>query len=60
MKIAYTFAEAAEATGYGLTVIKVAVRHNDILPSYANSKPVIHRDELDRWVKSLPSEPPAV
>jgi hypothetical protein len=55
-KLAFTFEEAAAATGYGKTVIKLAVRDGDITASYANSKPVIRRAELDRWLESLPSE----
>jgi hypothetical protein len=56
-KLAFTFEEAAAATGYGKTVIKMAVRRGDIIPSYANSKPVIRLEELQHWLEALPAEP---
>lgn len=56
-KLAYTYEEAGEATGYSGTVIKRAVRDGDLSPSYANAKPVIREEELRRWLASLPAEP---
>lgn len=56
-KLAYTFEEAGQATGYSETTIKDAVRRGDIAPSYANTKPVILAAELQRWLEALPAEP---
>ncbi|ALJ22088.1 hypothetical protein [Microbacterium sp. No. 7] len=53
-KISYSIPEAAEATGYGETTIKEAVRCGDLTPRYANRKPVILADDLQQWVASLP------
>lgn len=55
-KISYSLEEAAAATGYGETTIKVAIRHGDLVPRYANSKPVIPAGELAAWIESLPTE----
>lgn len=54
-KLAYSLAEAAEATGYSKRTIQLAVEHNDLVARYANSKPVIETAELQRWVRSLPT-----
>lgn len=56
-KLAYSFEEAAEATGYSVATIRTAVRNHDLIARYANSKPVIRTCELDDWLRSLPTEP---
>jgi len=56
-KLAYTYDEAGESSGYGKTTIKEAVLRGDLIASYANTHPVIDADELKRWIKSLPHEP---
>lgn len=56
-KLAYSIPEAVDATGYSETVIKDAIRRDDIVTSYANTKPVILATELQRWLESLPNEP---
>ena len=56
MKLAFSLPEAAEATGYSLATIKRAIRAHDLVPRYANSKPVIPAAELARWVENLPTE----
>lgn len=58
MKLSYTYDEAAEATGYSERTIRDAVRNHDLTASYANSKPVIRRQELEDWLQSLPNEKP--
>lgn len=57
-KLAYTYDEAAEATGYSVRTIKEAVARGDILARYANSKPVIQAAELEAWLSSLPTVSP--
>lgn len=57
IKLALTLDEAAEASGYSRRVIQIAIARHELIPSYANSKPVIRVAELDRWLESLPSEP---
>lgn len=56
-KLAYNLVEAAAATGYSVSTLRIAIRRFDLVASYANSKPVILADELRDWLKSLPTEP---
>lgn len=56
VKLAYSLEEAAEATGYGQTTLKVAIRRGELVAAYANTKPVILADELKSWLASLPTE----
>ena len=57
-KLAYSIPEAAEATGYGVTTIKEAIAAHDLVPRYANRKPVIPAVELERWISGLPTVKP--
>jgi hypothetical protein len=57
VKLAYTMQEAADATGYSLTTLHGFVRVGDIRAGYANSKPVIEKRELLRWLAALPDSP---
>lgn len=57
--LAYPIPDAGDASGYSETVIKRAIAKGDLAPRYANSKGVILADELDEWLHSLPTEPPA-
>ena len=58
MKRAFSFEEAAEATGYSIDTIRRAVRNNELTARYANTKPVILAGELDEWLAALPTEAP--
>ena len=53
-KLAYSFEEAAAATGYSIDTIRRAVRNNQLVARYANTKPVITVTELTEWLESLP------
>lgn len=64
-KIAYTLAEAAEATSLSFDTIKRAVKATDPrtfpppLPSYragssGNAKHLVRAEDLDAWVASFP------
>lgn len=57
-KIAYSIEEAAEATGYSTYTIRAALKNNDLVARYANTKAVILATELTAWLESLPSEAP--
>lgn len=57
MRLALTLEESAEACGYSKSTIQVAIERNELVPSYANSKPVVMVTELQRWLESLPSAP---
>src|SRR5690606_24603706 len=56
-KLAYTLEEDAEATGYSSRTLRIAIRRHDLLARYANTKAIILADELQDWLKSLPTEP---
>ena len=56
-KLAYTFAEAAEATGYSIDVIRRAVRTKDLPAKYGTARPVIRHEDLVAWVDAMPDEP---
>jgi hypothetical protein len=53
---AYTLAEAAAVAGVGLTVIKEACDRGDLIKRYPTSRPVILADDLESWLRSLPTE----
>lgn len=57
LPLAYSIPDSALVVGYSETTIKDAINKGDLLPSYANTKPVILRTELQRWLESLPHEP---
>ena len=54
--IAYTIPEAADATGYGETVLRNAIKAQELEPHYVGNKPVLLADDLVAWVRSLPTE----
>lgn len=54
--LALTYRDASLATGYSVSVLHMAVANDQLVASYANSKPVFRLDELDRWLASLPAE----
>lgn len=56
-KLAYNLNEAAEATGYSTSTLRIAIRRHDLIARYANTKPVILAEELRDWLESLPTEP---
>jgi hypothetical protein len=56
-ELAYSLKEAAEATGYSVRTLQIAIRRHDLLARYANTKPIILADELEDWLRSLPTEP---
>lgn len=58
-KLAYTFEEAAEQTGYSVRTLKQASADGYLLVKYANTKGVIRHVDLDAWLDALPAEPPA-
>lgn len=57
-KLAFTFEEAAAATGYSVDTVRRAVRNNELTARYANTKPVILTTELEAWLEALPVEAP--
>lgn len=58
-KLAYTFEEAAEQSGYSVRTLKQQVADGNLAARYANSKGVIRHDDLAEWLDSLPAEAPS-
>lgn len=58
MKIAYTFEEAAEQSGYSIRTLKQHVADGKLMARYANSKGVIRHEDLADWLDQLPAEAP--
>lgn len=57
-KLALTFEEAAEASGYSIRTLKQAVYDGNLMARYANSKGVIRVEDLAKWLDDLPAEAP--
>lgn len=55
-KLAYTFEEAAEQSGYSVRMLKHRVAAGRLLARYANSKGVIRHEDLAEWLDSLPTD----
>lgn len=51
--VAYSMADAAQATGVSVETLRRAVRANHLVPNYVGRKPIFRVDELQRWVRSL-------
>jgi hypothetical protein len=58
VKLALSYDEAAAALGVSKKVLQIAVRNNELVASYPNSKPIFRLSELQRWLDSLPNERP--
>lgn len=54
--IAYTWAEAVEATGISETLLKRAVEDGDLVRRYYSNKPVFFIDDLRDFISHLPTE----
>lgn len=55
-KLAYSVAEAAEATGYSPTTIRQAIKSRTLIARYRNSKPVVMAEDLNAWLEDAPTE----
>ncbi|MFK3835793.1 hypothetical protein [Microbacterium sp. NPDC087868] len=56
-RVALNLKDAAAACGYSVDSIRFAIDRNELVPAYANTKPVIMVEELVRWVPTLPDQP---
>ncbi|MFJ4175795.1 hypothetical protein [Microbacterium sp. NPDC089696] len=52
--LSLSFRDAAKVTGYSVDSIQKAVKRLELMPSYANTKPVIMVEELIRWLRERP------
>ena len=56
-KIAYNFAEAAEAVGFSVRTIQRAVQEGELVAHYRKGDtPRIKLADLEAWVESWPTE----
>lgn len=55
-KIAYTYKEAAEETGFSDSTLRRAVASGDLVPRFYGTAPVFLHEELQGWIEALPSE----
>ena len=58
-KIAYSFEEAAEQSGYSIRTLKQHVADGNLMARYANTKGVIRHADLEAWIDKLPAEAPS-
>lgn len=57
-KISYNLAEAAESTGYSIRTLQRHIKDGNLIARYANTKCVILHEDLEEWLKDLPTEAP--
>jgi hypothetical protein len=59
-KLAYSIPNFARAVDLSETTVKLAITSGDLIPVYpAKRKPLITKQEGERWLQSLPAERPA-
>jgi hypothetical protein len=62
--VSFDYESAALATGLSVATLKRAVAARDLTPRYVTvggavlTKPVIEREELERWVRTATTERP--
>lgn len=56
--VSYDIPSAALATGLSETTLRDAVRRGDLAALYSGTKLVIEREELQAFIRALPSERP--
>lgn len=52
---AYSLAEAAAVAGVSLFTVKEACDRGDLVKRYPSSRPVILAEDLESWLRSLPT-----
>lgn len=57
-KLAYSLDEFATAVSLSKEFIRLQIAADKLVPSYAGTKPLIMREEGERWLRSLPAERP--
>ena len=56
MPVSFDLPGAAVATGLSEYTLREAIRKRDLIVNYYGTKPLILRDELQRFVADLPTE----
>lgn len=55
-KLAYSIPSFAAAVDLSVQQVRNHIAANELVPSYSGSKPLILREEGERWLRTLPSE----
>lgn len=55
--LSYSITVAAERVGVSTKTLSRAIDRGDLIARYVGRKPLIERDELQAWLRSLPTEP---
>ncbi len=55
-KLAYSLGDFAAAVSMSGEFIRQQIVAGKLTPSYAGSKPLIRKEEGERWLRSLPAE----
>ena len=55
-RLAYSIKNLATAIDLSDETLRKAIIAGELVPSYAGSKPLILREEAERWLRSLPAE----
>lgn len=55
-QLAYSLDHFAEAVDLSKEMIRLIINRDELVPSYAGTKPLIMRDEGERWLRSLPAD----
>ncbi len=57
-KIAYSLPNFAKAVDLSIEKIRQHIDRGELVPSYVDSKPLIMREEGERWLRTRPNERP--
>jgi len=55
-KLAYSLDDFADAVSLSKEFIRQQITAGKLTPSYAGAKPLVMREEGERWLRSLPAE----
>lgn len=57
-KLAYNYRLAASMADVSVEKLRQHVERGELSPAYIDSKPVIMHEELERWLRSRPTDKP--
>lgn len=57
-KLAYSIPNFAKAVDLSIEKVRQHIAKGELVPSYVDSKPLIRREEGERWLRARPAEAP--
>lgn len=57
-KIAYSLANFAQVVDLSTEKVRQHIKRGELIASYVDGKPLIMREEGERWLRSRPAEKP--